>query len=110
MFVENEDGDECSVTEVGGSAYRGNEYDADREVHQNEFLDSFNRISETLCERDKAVLDMMIDGMPPREMAKELGCNANAAAIRSCNIRAALKASLASLARENDIYCAKLAC
>lgn len=107
MFMDNEDGEEMCFTEF--SSYRGDEFEADRELLMNEFFEQVDEKTKGLSEKDKQCLEWMEDGLAPREMAKIAGCNANSAAIRSCNVRKMLKEPLTHVAEEFGVTCKKLA-
>jgi len=106
MYAENEDGEEYCCTNF--STYRGDEFEADRDITLEEFNEAVDSCTSSMSERDKAFFEMLKDGKTPAEMAKEMGCNANVAAMRSCYIRQGLKQPLDELAREYGIYCKKL--
>lgn len=107
MYVSNDSGDE--ICRVNFGTYRGDEYEADRELLMEEFTEAVDDCVKDMSDRDKAFFEMMKDEKTPIEMAKEDGCNANAAAIRSCLIRKRLRQPLSELAEEYGISYKKLA-
>lgn len=107
MVLEDEQGDEVSCLEFG--SYRGDEYEADREITLDEFNDAVEDAASTLSEKDKPFFEMMKDKKTPKEMAAVAGCSANAAAIRGFRIREALRGPLAAVAKEFGFFCKKLA-
>jgi len=107
MFMKDEDGKEYSHLCI--NTYRGDEFEADRELIMEEFTDAVDYHAEGLSERDKSFFKMMKEEMKPIEMAEVEGCNANVAAMHSCYIRKGLKQPLAELAKEYGVFCKKLA-
>lgn len=67
----NRDGEEMDLTIFG--SYRGDEYDADRDLIAEEFRSSVAEVRNSLKEKDRPFFDMLSDGYKPREMAKEYG-------------------------------------
>ena len=106
MILEDCDGEEYSP--IAFSSYRGDEFEADRELLLKEFQNAVEDAAKPLREKDRRFFSMMEEDMTPREMASEVGCNANAASIRSCKIRKALKAPISEIAAEFDIHCIRL--
>ena len=63
-----------------------------------------------LSDKNQRFLTMLEEGYEPRDMAEREGCTPNAAAKRIHDIRKALKAAIAEIAREFDVFSEKLAC
>jgi len=97
-IIGKEDGELYDTILFG--TYRGDEYDADRNLFLEEFNSAVDNCTRRMSEKDKLFFDMMEDEMKPREIAAVIGCSSNAAAVRSCNIRKKLEQPLAQVARE----------
>lgn len=105
MARQNRDGEEMDLTIFG--SYRGDEYDADRDLIAEEFRSSVAEVRSSLKEKDRPFFDMLSDSYKPREMAKEFGCTSGAASVRSHKIRRQTYPALFAIAKEYGITCRK---
>lgn len=85
LFIEDEDGEEFERVEFG--TYRGDEFEADRNLLLNEFLEEIDDFENSLSNTERVHFEMMLEGCKPAEMAAKNGGTPNAAAIRSYNLR-----------------------
>lgn len=97
-LLTDKDGREFETSSIAG--YRGNEYEADREVCQSEALRFIWGRIDSLSDKDRQVAVMMIDGLKPKKIAEALGCTPDAASIRIYKIRKFLGGELRSLLEE----------
>ena len=118
-YSENsDDGDEFDSTEVADehTAFypelysKMNEYNPETVVCRREFEEEVYGHVGRLSEKSQRYTHLLVEGYTPKEMASLEGSNANAAAKRVFDIRKALKAGLAELAREFEVYGINLAC
>lgn len=106
MYVDNGEGEEVSRMMFG--SYRGDEYNADRDIELSEFIDDVNGVRDTLSDKNKEFFDMLADRCAPREMAAITGCTPDAAAIRAHHIRKQLREPMKEIADKYGITCKKL--
>ena len=109
MIEINEDGGEYNHIETYGNS--GREYEADRNVDYADFERSVRAVTDSVeGKTNRLFLEMIEEGLPPREMAARTGCTADAAAIRKCKILKGIKEPIRQIALEFDVHNAKLAC
>ena len=73
LIVEDREGDEYDITD--NLDYVDLYEDADSPVLRAEVLSAIDDAVDTLPIRQRRVLRLSMDGLPPREIAKELGCS-----------------------------------
>lgn len=100
-LLTDDDGRVLETSSVAG--YRGDEYEADREVCQSEALGFIWSKINSLSDKDRQVALMMIDGLKPKKIAEALGCTPDAASIRIYKIRKRLGGELHSLLDEYGV-------
>ena len=83
---------------------------ADKETDREEFEACVLERIARLDGKDRLFLRALMEGDKPKDMALRFGCSANAAAIRVCKIRKALRGPLARLAGEFGITYFRRAC
>lgn len=67
----DEDGDEDVAPQIAG--YRGDEFEADRNLLMKEAIDNVERACSKLCESRRLVVDLTKEGYKPREIAMITG-------------------------------------
>lgn len=92
--VMNEDGDDYQPMSVAG--YRGDEYEADREIRTEEAIAFIESKMARLNENQRYILNLHLQGYTPKKIAEEIGCSPSAAATLLCRARKALKRELGS--------------
>ena len=119
LYSENRDnGDEFDSTEVADEHTdiypelysKMNEYNPETVVCRREFEEEVYGQVGRLSEKSQRYTKLLVEGYTPKEMAEMEGSNANAAAKRVFDIRKALRAGLAELAHEFEVYGINLAC
>ena len=109
MIEIDENGDECNVIAIYGNS--GREYEADRNVDYDDFERSVRTVTDSVeGKTNRLFLEMIEDGLSPKEMAAKTGCTADAAAIRKCKILKGIKEPIRRIALEFDVHNTKLAC
>lgn len=94
----DDDGSEYEPSFISG--YRGDEYEADKEVCTSETIDFIQSRIDALSEEDRMVLELAMEGLKPKRIAQELGCTPNAVSIRLHKIRKVLARDLGDVLRE----------
>lgn len=69
--MTDEDGDDYVAPQISG--YRGDEFEADRNLLMTEAIDTIDRACSKLCESRRLVVDLSKEGYKPREIAMITG-------------------------------------
>lgn len=96
--VTDEDGERLEPKQI--SSYRGDEFEADRELRTNEAMDKIGASLGKLGEIDMIIISQTIDGLKPRKIAENLNMTADAVSVRLHRIRKFLKGDLSDLLSE----------
>ena len=92
MEMENKDGDTFEPEEVAW--FRGDEFEADADVRFKETESLVDEKMDSLNVNYRYILSLHLQGLTPKEMAKEIGCTPGAAATLLCRARKALAKAL----------------
>lgn len=95
------DGKEYVPAEIEG--YRGDEFEADRDLRMKETLDEIDGAFAKLCESRGMVLRLAGEGFKPREIAEITGWDANKVSVLLCRGRKDLAGQLGGTLREMGI-------
>ena len=90
--VQDEDGE--SHIPILFSGYRGDEFEADRDLETEEAMSYINGKIASLGKNQREVLELSIQGIKPQKIAKILGCTPNAVSSRLCRAKQALAEAL----------------
>ena len=90
--AKDEDGDDYVPMSVAG--YRGDEYEADRDIRTEEAMAYIESGMARLSENQRYILGLHLQGLKPKKMAEQIGCTPGAAATLLCRARKALAREL----------------
>lgn len=90
----NKDGDEYESAVIAG--YRGDEYEADRDIITEQSMAKIEAGINSLNENYQLIIRMTADGMKPKKIAELIGCTPGAISTLLCRARKALAAVLGS--------------
>ena len=96
--VADEEGEILEPKEI--SSYRGDEFEADRELRTNEAMGRIGASLAKLDEIDTIILSQSIDGLKPKKIAESLEMTANAVSVRLHKIRKFLRRDLSDMLSE----------
>ena len=98
---EGKDGKEYVSAQI--EAYRGDEFEADRDLRRKETLDEIDGAFAKLCESRGMVLRLAGEGFKPREIADITGWDANKVSVLLCRGRKDLAGLLDGTLKEMGI-------
>ena len=98
---EGKDGKEYVSAQI--EAYRGDEFEADRDLRRKETLDEIDGAFAKLCESRGMVLRLAGEGFKPREIAEITGWDANKVSVLLCRGRKDLAGLLDGTLKEMGI-------
>lgn len=104
METRGKDGDDYVPMSIAG--YRGDEYEADRELRTGEAIAFIESGMARLSENKRFILDLHLQGLKPKKMAEQIGCTPGAAATLLCRARKALARELGRAFLSEFGYCA----
>ena len=95
LIVEDREGDEYDITDNLDyvDLYEG----ADSLVLRDEVLSAIDDAIDTLPIRQQQVLRLSLDGMPPREIAKDVGYSSSVVSSLLCRAKAAVRRLLSEM-------------
>lgn len=97
----DERGEDYVSPQIAG--YRGDEFEADRDLRTKETLDEIDGSVAKQPESRRMVLKLAADGFKPREIAEITGWDANKVSVLLCRGRKALARSLSGTLKEMGI-------
>ena len=104
LEVSDPDGDEYVPIRVAG--YRGDEFEADRDILAEELEDRVSGAIDTLSESYQLLVTMSLDGLKTGEIAKRLGLDPENTYTRLCRAKAALRKALGTDFKDDFDLCA----
>ena len=90
--TRDDDGDEYVKHTI--ASYRGDEFEADRDMRTFEANSRIWAAIASLNENYRYILNLHLQGMKPKKMAEVIGCSAGVAATTLCRARKALATAL----------------